>query len=341
MSLSKTIQIDHLEKLQVLTGIRTLPKDLSVSTMTIICSFDCKFFINNIGKYIDLDSNGILRTKYSIQVKKETKSLNDDDSDTDDEYENIKKIRALAGLVDKKNSGKKKKKKESTFYNQTEVKVRCKVDDYTVKKNKKDMQKKISVKIFRNGTVHFTGCATVEGLYESIKILCKYLRKTKAIVDYKNNNTIMKDINFSTNPQCLYLDKMISTNISLINANFVVDFNIDRVRLKNLMSKLGHECKYDPIKYSGVNIKYNYNDIKRVAILVFKSGAIVITGGKSCNQVKKAYNFMCNILKDNYNDIIEVTNDDIMANNKDLKELLKTRDNLVQEQVKKLIGKYN
>lgn len=339
MSLTTT-KLNPIEKLSILTGLKTLPKDIYVSTMTIICQFDCQFFINNIGRYVELSEDGIMKTKYAVRVKKQVKNLNDDDNGDEDQYEDITKIRMVPGFDQKKKSNKKKKKKESTFYNQTEVKVRCKTDDMTVKQPKKGKAKKIlSVKLFRNGTAHFTGCATIEGLCEVIETLTKYLRETKAILDYSGDKPEMKEIRFSTNPDALYMEKIKETSVSLINTNFEVDFNIDRVRLKNLMHKLDIQCKYKPIKYSGVIIKYNYKDIRKVSISIFKSGAIVITGGKSCNQVKHAYNYICNLLKKYKNEVIEITGDeDNKSVSEELMNVLDSKDLLIQQQVQKILN---
>jgi TATA-box binding protein (TBP) (component of TFIID and TFIIIB) len=338
-----SIENNQLDKLQILTGLKSLPSNLSVSTMTIICEFDCKFNINNIGKYVELSEDGIQKTKYATRIKKRIMTYNNTDKIRDeiDEavYEDITRVRMIPYL-EKKIKSRKQKKQDTTFYNQTELKIRCKVDDYTVKHDRKDRQKKISVKLFRNGTAHFTGCATINGLCEAVKILCNELKKTRAIVDYSGEEPKLKEIEFSTNPSALEIEKIVSSSISLINANFSVNFEIDRLRLKKLMDTLGHECTYNPIKYSGVKIRYNYRDIKKVAILVFKSGSIVITGGRSCNQVKKAYNFICNILNENYQKIVEVDSVSIKEHTIDdkLSNLLKERDDIVSERVMKLIG---
>jgi len=340
--MSHTIaKLNPIEKLSILTGLKTLPKDIYVSTMTIICKFDCQFFINNIGRYIELSEDGIMKTKYAVRIKNKVKNLNDNNDSDEDQYEDVTKIRMVAGFDQKKKSSKKKKKKkDSTFYNQAEVKVRCKTDDKTVKQSKKGRAKKIlSVKLFRNGTAHFTGCATIDGLCEVIETLTKYLRETKAIMDYSNNKPEMKEIRFSTNPDALYMIKIKETSVSLINTNFVVDFNIDRVRLKNLMHKLNIPCKYKPIKYSGVIVKYNYKDIRKVSVSIFKSGAIVITGGKSCNQVKYAYNYICNLLKEYKNEVIEITGDkDNRPVSDEFMNVLDSKDLLIQQQVQKILN---
>lgn len=319
---------EQLNKLKTLTGINNLPKNISVATMTIICVFDCYFYINNIGEYVELTKDGIIRTKYTKRIKKEIEDL-EYETETE-EIEDITKIRRYEEPIKKS----KKKKKELNFYNQTELKVRCMCDDDTVRKERKNRDKIISVKIFRNGTAHFTGCATIKGLHEVIKILTKYLRETKAIKNVdKNNNTILKEIKFSSNPDALYVDKIVSTYISLINTNFTVDFKIDRVKLKKLMDRLKIPCKYNPVKYSGVNISYDYEGIKKVSILIFRSGSIVITGGRSCNQIKKAYNFICSILKKHYREIIEVSSKQLTIENDELDELLEGKSEIIKKQI--------
>ena len=58
------------------------------------------------------------------------------------------------------------------------------------------------------------------------------------------------------------------------------------------------DCTYDPIRHACVNIKLNH-PTKTITIFVFESGSIIILG-KTCRQVRDAYNFINVFLLSNY-----------------------------------------
>ena len=58
------------------------------------------------------------------------------------------------------------------------------------------------------------------------------------------------------------------------------------------------DCTYDPIRHACVNIKLSH-PTKTITIFVFESGSIIILG-KTCRQVRDAYNFINVFLLSNY-----------------------------------------
>ena len=116
----------------------------------------------------------------------------------------------------------------------------------------------------------------------------------------------------------------------LINSDFDIYSEVNREILHRLIVDRGYYSSYEPCTYPGVNIKYMYNnlydkcgickcdcncngkgeglgigDCKRVTIAVFNSGKIIITGGKSKEQLIESYNFITNVLSDRKKFIIK------------------------------------
>tara|TARA_B100000902_G_C27220099_1_gene869172 strand:- start:216 stop:962 length:747 start_codon:yes stop_codon:yes gene_type:complete len=186
-----------------------------------------------------------------------------------------------------------KKKEKVTFYNQSTIHIFYK-------------DKIINVKLFNNGKVQMTG-----------------LKYEKQGIEVLN---IIKDI-FMKDYDIEFLDKekleINDYDIVLINSDFDIKYSINRELLHREIIDEGLYSTYEPCMYPGVNIKYYFNnnnqksgickcnekcngkgkgngdgDCKRVTIAVFASGKIIITGGRTNNQLVDSYNFITNILKD-------------------------------------------
>lgn len=160
-----------------------------------------------------------------------------------------------------------------------------------------------NAKIFYNGNIQMTGLKSNEQGFWVLNKIIDTLKKTSdvnyAITDYK---------------------------VQLINSDFKIDFNVDR----DILSKIITEnykvyCSYESCIYPGVKIQYNWNSIntendgvckcnsycngkgdgyghtncKRVTIIVFQSGSIIITGSKNTKQINDAYHFINKIINDN------------------------------------------
>ena len=133
------------EKFKSLIDLNSLPDDLSISTMTIICNFiNTSFDLENISKYVDLKLNAILSVKYGDSVECDR------------------------SLIPKK----KKRKAVKSFYNQCTVKV-------LTPNREKINGKEINCKLFRNGSIQVTGCKSVDHFFDTINILCKELTVKK------------------------------------------------------------------------------------------------------------------------------------------------------------------
>jgi TATA-box binding protein (TBP) (component of TFIID and TFIIIB) len=121
----------------------------------------------------------------------------------------------------------------------------------------------------------------------------------------------------------------------MINSDFDTNFKIDLLKLLNILNTNEKELftKFNPEKYRGLIIGYYWNtekelqdgkclckskcngkgngtgdgQCKKITISIFKSGSIIITGGRLIKQIEDAYKLINNILKENYFDIIKLS----------------------------------
>lgn len=276
-------------KLKTTLSMNSVPKGVNISTMTMLCEFKTVFKISNIGLYAPLDINKINSVRYVA----------------DGEI----KERSVVGLI-KKKQRRKTKKTKSNFYNQTSIAIRCFHDEKIVNKRLKEKAKKdgntfkakiktINIKIFKNGSVQLTGCKSIEGFYEVLKTMCQELSKVRGKPD--KNFTKIEKISFIEKPQNFSIKKLIRPRIAMINSDFNLGFSIDRNKLYSILKDISN---FEPDKHAPVNIKYGYKNRKKLSIFVFESGAVVITGVNNSNQIKRAYNYVNNIINENFKNVV-------------------------------------
>ncbi len=258
-----------LEQFQPFIDLEKLPDDLRISTITINCRFDTDFYLENIGKYIDIGIDSIDTIKYG--------DFNDPNTN-----------RTL--IITKKRT-KRKGKKKKAFFNQATAIVKLTGGN------------RINVKIFKNGSIQMTGCKNGENCIEALMILCKELLKVKAVVDPKTlNKVIVKS--FASDRSSIGIQKLKGVKIRMINSNFHVGFKINREKLYKILQGQGVQCTFEPIVHACVNIKYNYKDLDKISVFVYESGSIIITGAKHADHISEAYKYITTKIYENYNKII-------------------------------------
>ena len=110
----------------------------------------------------------------------------------------------------------------------------------------------------------------------------------------------------------------------MINSNFSVNYLINRECLYTILLSKNISCRYEPCIHACVNIKYeipNDPNNKVVSVFVFQSGNIIITGARNKEQISNAYNYIINILSENYQSIVKKDLINLLDNN-DLKDIL-------------------
>mgnify|MGYP003966646695 FL=1 len=205
--------------------------------------------------------------------------------------EHKEKYKGYSKKLDKKA---RKNKVKRTFFNQSTIHIY-------------HFDKIVNVKIFNNGNIQMTGLKYEEQGKEVLNIVKDiFIEKNKKIKFFENTNI-----------------DILEYRIVLINSDFDIGYSLNREKLHRKIIDLGLYSTYEPCMYPGVNIKYYYNtsydkcgickcnckcngkgdgsengDCKRVTIAVFASGKIIITGGKSKEQLVESYNFITQVLSD-------------------------------------------
>jgi TATA-box binding protein (TBP) (component of TFIID and TFIIIB) len=159
-----------------------------------------------------------------------------------------------------------------------------------------------NVKLFKNGNVQMTGVKSVEGGKLAIDYLIELMK-----LKYKEDERLSKNMNNICND---------NYRIRLINSDFKVSFEIRLDKLYSIITdKYKINCSYEPCIYPGAKIEYYYptngfclckefcngksDACKKITIAVFQSGCIIITGANKIEHINIAYEFICDILKEN------------------------------------------
>ena len=285
----KNITNMTIEKISPYLNLSDLPDEVNISTVTLTAAFDTSLDLENIGKYMKLTQNRIVYIKYGRSSGV---------------------VRTLIPI--KQKAKRKKKKNKVAFYNQVTLKI---ISSY------KDKNKPTNVKLFKNGSLQLTGCVSVENFIEVLTIVCEELCKVRAVIDLpKMNKMVIKP--FAGSPQNLDVSKVKNIKIRMINSNFDIGFKINRDQLYELLLSESIDCRYEPCVHACVNLKYYYNNKEKVSIFVFESGAVIITGAKTQEQITGAYEFITKKLVDNYQTIVKTDIDDIIKQNGGLKKMM-------------------
>lgn len=254
---------------------------ISISTITINCSLGVDVDIESFAKYVVLTTDGVVSIKFGNR-------------------KNLVTNRTIVQLKPKKKPSKK------NFYNQSTI----------LMKPMNNLERNyLNIKVFRNGSIHVTGCKDLDDLYNVINTLIDILKKGRKITTKKGK---VRHVNFVKDTVSICLQNV---HVRMINSNFRVDYKIDRKKLALLLKKhhgpntkdthIGPvEYKYKPNGgHSGVNIKYHHDEKNRPSIFVFQTGAIIITGAKTLNHIIMAYHFINKIIEKYHDEIRIVTLD--------------------------------
>lgn len=251
----------------------TFSDDLHISTMVQIGKLNTNINLLNLGNVLKINHN-ILYVEYGDHVSN--------------------------GVNGKKPP--KKDKPRKYFYNQLTIHVF----------NETKTNHRINVKIFNNGRIQMTGIKNEFQGDECIKILC-----------HEFNLLNEKEKCFDTIDTIQSIEDLETV---LINSDFDIGFPIDRESLHRSIVDSGYYSSYEPCNYPGVNIKYYRNPLrqnfgicdcekpcngkgkddtcKKITVAVFKSGKIIITGGRNKNDISVAHKFITEFIHENKEYII-------------------------------------
>lgn len=193
----------------------------------------------------------------------------------------------------------KKKAAKKTFFNQSTLVVRKRRMD------NESQFKEVNIKLFANGGIQMTG---ITGL-EFARITLDWLLP------------ILSSLPTAISEQSLFVKQL---KIQLINSDYHVNGNIHRDNLHHIMSQqYSLFSSLEKLIHQGVNIKYYYNtsrtvgrpgicncerpcqgqgegdapgQCKKITVLAFQTGDIIVTGARKREQLDEAYDFMNQIL---------------------------------------------
>ena len=256
--------------------VNNLPKGVSISTMCCSAKLGVNVLTDNIQKYMKLEEDYILTVK-----------VNNDDrrSILENKTKNKKKKTSV------------KKVKQQKFYNQITVVMRIYEGRTT---ENLDDEKKINVKLFKNGSIQMSGCKRIEEVNIVINKLIKKLKETKVkLVDGKP-----VEINFIEDPGKILIHDF---KIDMINSNYRVNLQIDRTNFYKLLLKKKISASYEKCIRACVIIKYcpleENPQEKEISIFVFQKGNIIITGAKSRRHISSAYEYLNKIILEHVEEI--------------------------------------
>ena len=232
-------------------------------------------------------------------------------------YKDIRKINI--GIC-KKDLTRYRTKKKGAFYNCFVVILRLKY---------KDNFKEVHIKIFNTGKLEIPGIQYDDLLIIALDNLIKILQPFyDDILYYKEDNI----------------------ETVLINSNFSCNYFINRDKLSNILKyKYKLHVNFDPCSYPGIQVKYYYNinnklmdgickcknrctkkgkgegenNCLEMSFMIFRTGSVLIVGHCDKNILNVVYNFLIQILNDEYENICICNNIKSPKKNKKTKKKIK------------------
>ena len=250
-------------------------ENLHISAMVQIGKLNTKIDLANLSKTLEINEN-FLYIEHGSHVNK--------------------------GVNNKKFS-KKKRENRKYFYNQVTIHLF----------NSLKANKRVNVKIFNNGTIQMTGVNSYQIGETTLETLVK---------EFNELSSEFKSEIFETEE----IQAIGSLETVLINSDFDIHSEINRESLHRLIIQNGYMSSFEPCTYPGVNLKYYYNPLvknfgicdcekpcdgkgkdntcKKITIAVFKSGKIIITGGRSKENIQTAYEFITEFIDEHRDKIL-------------------------------------
>lgn len=256
----------------------------------------------------------------------------------------LETIHALESNSLKKQGRQKKVKENEDFYNSCSFIVKASSEI-----------KPVNIKLFNNGKITLTGSKDeTDGFYACSVLLNEMRKEIKIFPDLVNideiptDNLTIEQIQEENNLKvniynCL---NIMNYQITMINSDFNTNFKIDLIKLLNILNNDDKELftKFNPEKYRGLIIGFYWNSTKpsqdgkcycktrckgkgtgtgegcckKITIAIFKSGSVIITGGRLIKQIEDSYKFINDVFKKYYHDIIKLSILDFMNDDLDM-----------------------
>lgn len=301
---------DTIEKPTVEQTEKTIPNptELRISTMTAICNLNISLTLK---EFFDI-----------LEIK-------EIDYKTDQTITFPHMLSAQFGSDQLKGVSLKKKKKNKKAEKQNLKKRKCFQNQITfiILLNR---EKKVNIKLFKNGKIQMTGLKSQEDGLMGTKCVIDSIKQHKQSIPSYRELANFDESNMIQNFQ-----------IVLINSDFNTNFMIRRERLFEILKSLGFWVSYEPDIYPGVNAKYYWNPTnqsdkkekgicscqttcdgsgngtgdgkcRKITIATFKSGAIIITGARHIDQTNEAYQFINDLFSKYFSYIHRESNKELL-----------------------------
>ena len=232
----------------------------------------------------------------------------------------FKDIRKISIGISKKDLISYRCKKKSAFYNCFVLILRIKIDC---------MFKEFHVKVFNTGKLEIPGIQTEKTFQKTLSLVIDILQPY-----FEEKLLYQKD----------------TTETVLINSNFNCGYYINRETLFDLLKyKYNIQSIYDPCSYPGIQCKFYYNpdieiqtgsqiseenkkkylNIKEISFMIFRTGSVLIVGKCDENVLIIIYEFLKQILIDEFSKIGQQKAKNELAVNKNKKKKLRKKQIIV------------
>lgn len=270
--------------------------DLNISTKTKIIYLSSTFILNELFwkmKTIDYDSEeeGIIKKQIKFNF---TNSKDVEYFEKMIKYEKNAKVKILNqinnpnGRVTFKDVRKvdigyckndivnPKKESKSAFYNCFVIIFRKRIENRF---------QEYHVKLFNSGKVEIPGIQSNEMLENVVDILLKYIN-----MHYDNNIHEVKE----------------KRQLILVNSNFNCNYYLNRESLVHILKKKYKiKCGMDSCSYPGIQCKHPLKNGGEISFMIFRTGSVLIVGKCEDDELYSIYNFLKDMFKDEYKNILE------------------------------------
>jgi TATA-box binding protein (TBP) (component of TFIID and TFIIIB) len=167
--------------------------------------------------------------------------------------------------------------------------------------------KEVNMKLFGSGGIQMTGISSLEFAIEAVQWLLSVIKRLpkNPFVTTEKEPSVTK------------------ATISMINTDYSLNYDVQQENLNRiLMDEYGIFSMLEKTIYQGVNAKFFYNtankkagvcsctgfckgqgtgegvgQCKRITMSIFRTGNIIITGGRNMKQIEMAYDFLNEVFR--------------------------------------------
>ena len=309
--------------------------DLYISTQTKISYLNMPIVLNDVFWKIPvlpyhMQSNGVVKKqmKFNSNTQEEVDDILNKSKDYTFVNQHIinqiikpdgrikfKDVRKVSVGLCKKDITSSRCKKKSAFYNCFVVILRILHNDAL----NNSVYKEVHVKVFNTGKLEIPGIQNKEILQKVLNLLVEVLHPivaiTSEIPDFRLDFIAHK------------------SETVLINSNFSCGYFINREKMYELLKyKYKINSAYDPCSYPGIQCEFYYNnktselfhqsgmqksclnnEYTKVSFMIFRTGSVLIVGKCSELILYKIYDFICDMLINEYENVKE--NQVVVLNN--------------------------